>query len=156
MSTPDDISTGQEEGERRKRNATARVERRHRAWVCRVQRAFVEHLMEQPTGTTDDIRPRIDAPTEAGTAFWGSAVLSLSTTKIIVRVGRHVSGRAERHGCEIGVWRLAVDRARARHWLDTHSDLPTTENEDDGEAAPCQAPVAPPPSTLSASQSLLF
>ena len=156
MSTPEDSGKGQEEGERRKRAAAVRVERRHRVWVRRVQRAFIEHLMEQPTGTTDDIRPRIDAPTEAGTAFWGSAVLSLSITKMIVRVGRHVSGRAERHGCEIGVWRLAVDHARARHWLDTCPELPTPENEDDGEAAPCQAPVAPPPSTLSASQSLLF
>jgi hypothetical protein len=156
VSTPDDNAKGREEGERRKRAATARVERRHRVWVRRVQRAFVEHLMEYPTGTTDDIRHRIDAPTEAGTAFWGSAVLSLSKTKMIVRVGRHVSGRPERHGCEIGVWRLAVDHEQARHWLDTRPDLPTPENENDGEAAPCQAPVTPPPSTLSASQSLLF
>ena len=155
MSTLDPRREGQEEGERRKRGSTARVERRHRVWVRRVQRALIEFLMEHPTGTTDDIRPRIDAPSEAGSSFWGSAVLSLSKTKMIVRVGRHVSGRPERHGCENGVWRLAVDHERARHWLDTHPDLPP-EKESDGEGVLCRAPVTPPPSTLSASQALLF
>jgi hypothetical protein len=146
MSSLGPSDAGRDEGERLKFEKTGIVARRRRVWTRRVGRALLTHLMEHQTGSTDDIRGLVDAPADAGTAFWGAAVLGLRLGRIITAVDRVVSNRPSRHACEIRCWRLAVEHAKAKHWLDTHPDLPDPEpGNDDGDAEePCPALPTPP------------
>jgi hypothetical protein len=159
MSRPsNDQQAGRDEGDDRKRRATSRVARARRVWTRRIQRAFLALLMERQTGIVDDIRGRVKPPTDAGTALWGAATLGLALRGLIRRVEFTPSSRPERHGCFIGVWTLNVEHAKARHWLDTHRDLPEPEpGDDDGEDAassPSRKPSPPSKPTRSASAQL--
>ena len=159
MSTPTQ-DAGRAEGERRKQAKTEAVERRHAVLVRRVQRAFVEHLMANPSGTTDDIRDGVTIPEDSGSAFWGASVVNLARSRIIRPVAYVVSTRPERHACPIRAWSLAVDHDRARQWLDTHPDLADPEPSDDAEAATptpfVERPASATPISGSAQQTFTF
>lgn len=142
MSTP--TNHGQREGARRRDEATALVERYKLVWTRRIQRGFVLFLVEHQTGTTDDIRPLVDVPPEAGPSVWGAAVNGLRQARIIRGVGHVTSSRPERHGCEIKRWTLLGGHAAAYAWLAAHPELPGPDGSESGAGAPIPSTPAPP------------
>jgi hypothetical protein len=79
------------------------VERFKPVWTRRIQRAFLQLLIEREVGTTDDIRPIVDVPASAGTSTWGAAIQGLVKARLIRRVEYVTWSRAERNGCPIGL-----------------------------------------------------
>jgi hypothetical protein len=145
----------QREGEALKLAMTSLVERFKPVWTRRIQRAFLGLLIEQQTGTTDDIRSDVDVPPESGTAIWGAAVQGLAQARLIRRLDYVTSSRPERHGCPIGLWTLAVEHADVRRWLDAHPDLHDPEPDDAEAPEPC-TPTPPSPGRVVTYQAMLF
>jgi hypothetical protein len=151
VSTHQDSSAKQTEGEAHKLEKTAHVRRHKLVATRRVQRGFVTRLMSTGQATTDDIRGSVNLPDACGTAVWGAAIQGLAKARLIRHRNYVTSSRPERHGCPIGSWELNVEHAEAEQWLRLHPDFPDPD-EDNGEGVPSPSGSAPPsPSPLAIS-----
>ncbi|HJZ53634.1 MAG TPA: hypothetical protein VKE74_01670 [Gemmataceae bacterium] len=97
--------------------------RAHRPHLLRrLQRAFLQHLLDHGEDTSDALRCLVEIPRDIDPRIVGSAVRSLAELRLIVSVGRRKSRRGIAHSRKLDLWAIR-DGANARHWLATHPDL---------------------------------
>lgn len=139
MTDPSDRQAGRAEGERRRDAMTSLVRRRRPVASRCIQRALLSRLMDVGRASTDDIRDGVAVPPDTTPSIWGAAVQGLTRARppLIRSVGRVVSSRPERHGCEIREWELAADHAAVLSWLATHGE-PEPDDETTADPVPAE------------------
>ena len=111
------------EGERRKRDAHARLRARRRLFVRRAQRALASVLLAVGRATIDAVRAAVPLPPDIDPKLFGAVPGELARADVIRYDGFLRTTRAEAHARPVTVWALA-DRAAALDWLTAHPDLP--------------------------------
>jgi hypothetical protein len=121
------------EGERHRDAAFATLDVYRAALVRRLQRSFVQHLLDHGPDTSDAIRNAVPIPPGVDARVVGGAVGLLSTRhKLIKSVGATKTRRKAAHARRLEVWSLRDEEA-ARLWLLTHPELvaePASDSDD--------------------------
>jgi hypothetical protein len=116
-------AAGLAEGERR-RDATLQLIRGRRAALLRrLQRTFLELLLDRGPSTTDPVRAAVLIPAGTDPRLVGTAVRALAELGLIPRAGLSRSVRPEAHGRDLPLWAVA-DKDAALLWLSTNPELP--------------------------------
>ncbi len=126
---PDD-NDDQAKGERLRDQAFQHLQMHRPLLIRRIQREFLQHLLEHGADTSDAVRAQVEIPPGVDPRLVGAAVGRLSTAKLIVSVGRAKSRRPEAHARTLDRWSVA-DEMRARHWLLAHPEPEPTADPDD-------------------------
>jgi hypothetical protein len=97
----------------------------YRTWrphlIRRLQRAFLQHILDHGSATSDSIRALIPIPTGTDPRIVGSVVRGLAEHRLIHSIGRRKSRRPEAHARKVDLWAV-IDSAKAMAWLMTHPD----------------------------------
>lgn len=145
-STPNDIQTGQREGEARKQDTFGLLEARRQFIIRRARRALLSQLLHAGITTADDVAERV-GPLAGGIdpRFLGTVPGPLADAGIIRDTGRAVkSSRPVAHARKITVWELD-NRAAALAWLADHHDMPDPEPDDSAGVSCPNPPISPTP-----------
>ncbi len=114
------------EGEGRKQNAIATLERCREAYVTQGRRALLLALLERGEATADDVRAKVELPAGVSPKAFGAVPGQLARAGIIERAGFAKTTRPEAHARPVSLWRLR-DANAARAWLSAHrTDLDGT------------------------------
>jgi hypothetical protein len=107
-----------------RRDAALELLREYRAMlVRRVQRAYLELLLDAGPSTTDPVRDAVPIPAGTDPRLVGAAVRHLAELDLIHRAGLSRSRRPEAHGRDLPIWAVSC-RAAALAWLADHPELP--------------------------------
>ncbi|GMV95128.1 MAG: hypothetical protein AMXMBFR82_49060 [Candidatus Hydrogenedentota bacterium] len=117
------------DGRARKDAALSTFERRRAVYINRGGRALLLHLLENGSGTADDVRNAVTLPPEIDPACLGAVPGALARAGIIRRVGYCACERLERHAAPTSVWSM-VDASKAWAWL---ADNPEPAIPDTGQ-----------------------
>jgi len=128
-----------------KLQAHATLEIFRKRLILLARRAFVQYLLRNETGTTDDVRPLIEIPDGINPTFFGAVPGPLARAGIIGKAGHRKCPRKEGHARENRVWEL-IDRDKAEQWL---IDNPAPQDETPAEnlepSPPASVTLSPPP-----------
>jgi hypothetical protein len=111
------------EGERRKREALARLAARRETLFRRGRRALLNRLLVSGEATIDDVRAEVRLPPGVKPLVFGVVPGALADAGLIRAIGFAKTTRPEAHARPVQVWALA-DRAGALAWLRHNPDLP--------------------------------
>lgn len=120
-SLPDDNS-GSREGDQLRDRALDLLRTWRPALVRRLQRTFLQHLLDHGPATTDPLRDLVAIPPDVDPRVVGSAVRELAELVLIRSIGRRKSRRPAAHARKIDLWTI-TDPDAARAWLLLHPDL---------------------------------
>lgn len=118
------------EGERLRDEALALLRDHRPALLRQLQRAFLQHLIQNGPATSDVVRSLVAIPTGVDPRVVGSAVRSLAEASLIISIGRRKSHRPESHARKVDVWNV-TDEPKARHWLLSHPDFGQSDDTND-------------------------
>jgi hypothetical protein len=121
---------GRAEGERRKRDAHARLEGRRRTCIIRGRRALLEQLLATGVAAIDSVRGAVLVPPGLDPKLFGPAPGPLAEAGIILSSGFGITQRAEACARAGRVWQLADrDAATARLAANPEPQLDPCEGE---------------------------
>jgi hypothetical protein len=121
--TPDGPS-----GDSLKDAALAMLEKHRAQLIRRSRRALLTHLLEQGSGTIDDVRAVVPTPPNIDPTAFGAVPKSLKREGIIRADGFRKTRRPDSHARLVNIWVLA-DAEAAKEWLRTHPELPDADAE---------------------------
>ncbi len=124
----DDFNDDGSEGERL-RNEAFDLFRRHRpALVRRLQRAFLQHILDHGPSTSDALRALVEIPPGVDPRIVGYAVRTLSFDfGLTRRVNSAKTRRKIAHRRDLQVWDT-LDAVKAHSWLQSNPDYASGTN----------------------------
>lgn len=115
------------DGEARRDAALSKLRAFRPVLVRRIQRAYLQFLLQHGPHTSDAARSLVPIPVGIDPRVVGAAVRGLAEVHLIVPTGeRRKSHRPEAHARTLEVWTVR-DQAAALAWLESHPELPEPE-----------------------------